>query len=129
MTQKPAATCGTSFKRLLKDLLQAFPRPISLDYFAYAGVMTTDVLMDEDQVSRFEEFASFTSMLHALGIINASKFTDAPIDYLWNVCLTADAYDAFQRDLQDMSVDDPREIISTIVSIHRSNTQSSRILK
>ncbi len=125
MTLKSAATGDSSFRQVVTDLLEAFPQPINLDYFAYSGVARTDVLMDEGQISHFEQLTSFMTMLHSLEIINADKFHDGSINYFWNVRLTVKAYDAFRRHFQDKTLDDTADIISIIVAIHRSTTQSA----
>jgi hypothetical protein len=124
MTLKSAATGDSSFGHVIKDLLEAFPQPINLDYFAYSGVAQTDVLMDEDQISRFERFASFTSMLHSSGIIDADKFYDGSTCYFWNVRLTVTAYDAFRRQFPDKTLNDSADIMSIIAAIHRSTPKT-----
>jgi len=123
MALKSAAVDDSSFRQLVIDLLEAFPQPIDLDYFAYSGVARTDILLDETQISRFERFAAFTEILHSSGIILADRFSDSSIDYFWNVRLTVDAYEAFRSHFKDKGFNDTADIMTVVAAIHKNNAQ------
>lgn len=126
MTLKPTRTDDNSFQQLVKDLLEAFPQPIDIDYFKYSGVEQTDVFMNETQISRFERFAAFTRILYSSGIIVADSFNESSIDYFCDVRLTVDAYEAFRSHFKDRNLDDTADIMTVIAAIHKSNARYTR---
>ena len=123
MMLKPAGTDDSSFQQFVKDLLEAFPQPIDVDYFKYSGVEQTDVFMNETQISRFERFAASAGILYASGIIIADSFNESSIDYFCNVRLTVDAYEAFRSYFKDRTFDDTADIMTVVAAIHKSNAR------
>lgn len=105
-------------RKLLDTLITNFPHKIDLDYFELSGISPTQAVWGDDEVEAAKHLMSSLSSMRAQNLLDADLFLDGEWHYLWNVCLRADAYEAFRKRLPEF-VSDPmiefRDLLSSIL--------------